>query len=137
MTTPQVENGVAVGSGSGWLLIDNNASGGSGRLPAGFASTTEPGSDDVVGSWERGGFQAGILWLHQTSRAAVLAVPSARWQGSGTFLFFLWRGFGSVLKMPAWYAGADWTNNSADFHAAHAAAQAFGGSALGIEPRPA
>lgn len=135
--TTEIETSVAVGSGSGWLLADDNASGGPYTLPTGFASATEPGADDLLAEWGRGHFRSGILWLHQTSAAAVLAVPTAEWDGSGVFLFFLWRGFGPVVHLPAWSANADWNNDATAFHTAREAAQAFGNSALGIGSRPA
>lgn len=137
-TSPSARNvvgerdGRAFGSGTGWLLVDNNVQVAEKTLPAGFASTEYPGFDRVSECWEGNAFKDGILWLHQTSEAGVLAVPTARWDDAGHFLFFLWRGVGPILEMRSWSDSPGWYRTPASFYAARDAAIAFGNAALGI-----
>ena len=130
--TGGARDGHAFGSGTGWLLVDSNVQVAEKTLPAGFASTEHPGFDRVSQCWEGGDFESGILWLHQTSEAGVLAVPTARWDGTGRFRFFLWRGVGPILEMPSWSGNPWWSGTPAGFDAARDAATAFGNAALGI-----
>lgn len=127
--------GDAVGSGTGWLLVDDNVTVREDTIPTGFASNQEQGADRLLQDWHGGRFESGILWLHQTTAAGVLAVPTARWDGSGHFQFFLWRGFGPILALPAWSDYGGWNNSPETFHAARKAASAFGNSALGLGRR--
>ena len=126
-----------MGGGSGWLLVNHNVSARADSLPVGFASVGEGGVDAVLRDWQGGRFEAGILWLHQTEPAAVLAVPTARWDGAGWFQFYLWRGHGPVIPMRSWGDDTGWSNSAPDFHEAVRKARAIGNAALGIRQRPA
>lgn len=131
-------DGATVGAGTGWLLADMNLNLRTKNekrptLPNGFASPQESGADVVLDEWKRGGFESGILWLHQTSQSAVFAVPTGRWDGSGRYEFFLWRGFGPVLELPTWSdLGRRWSNSAGAFEAVREEALEFGNLALGV-----
>lgn len=124
-----------VGSGSGWLLVATNLSGGS-ALPIGFTPESQMDVDLVMQSWQCGEFKDGILWVHQTSASAVLAVPTGGWSDSGVFAFFLWRGAGRVFQLEPWSEGTHWHRGGVeDFTSAKRAARAIGNAALGIGRR--
>lgn len=129
--TVGAHTGHKVGSGTGWLLVDKNAMGSEDSLPAGFASMEAAGAELVMQSWADAGFKSGILWLHQTSAAGVLAVPTGLPHRKGSFKFFLWRGFGPILPLPAWSL-AGWFDDPTVFYASQEAALAFGNAALGL-----
>lgn len=122
-----------VGSGSGWLLVHDNVAT-AGSLPAEFGEGDDGAADLVLQFWKDGRFESGILWVHQTSPAAVLAVPTARWDGSGAFEFFLGidGAGGKVVHLRAWSDGTYWSKNATDFHTARKVARATGNRALGI-----
>ncbi|KXP11587.1 hypothetical protein AXK57_21845 [Tsukamurella pulmonis] len=93
-----------------------------------------PGYERLSHTWEDERREYAIVWRHLTAGAGVIAVPTARWRGAGSYEFFHASGEGSPLApLPFWSTGLPgWYESADEFHAAHAAAILRGSQALGI-----